>query len=916
MASIADNRNNEVISMPKNSSYIISMFCLLLLATTLAYPADIKPTVYVSPVGSDRWSGKLPAPNAAKSDGPVATLERARDLVRELKRAKGLPNRGLVVELQAGVYELGQNFLLTLEDSGTAQCPITYRAARSKEVRIVAGRVIKCFKPVTDPAILARLVPEARSRVLQTDLKAQGITKYPPMVSSTSWASSDPGLEVFFADEPMTLARWPNEGYTHIVDVKGPTHIDNQINVTKEGIFTYEGDRPSRWIGEPDLMTNGFWMYDWADQRFRVQSIDTSTRTITLENSTMHVYGFRRGQWYYIYNALSEIDKPGEWYLDRQKGILYFWPTKPLNQGKVMVSILQDIVTMQDASYVNLQGLTLECAQANGISIRGGQCSRIEKCTIRNLGGAAINIEGGYKHEVLGCDMYNLGNGGVNINAGNRSTLSPAMHSVENCHIYKFGRWNPILKPAVRLEGVGSRVAHNLFNDAPHMAIYLNGNDMTIEYNEIHSVVYESNDAGVIYGGRDWTMRGNQIRYNYIHDIYGFESKGCVGIYLDDQFSSVNIFGNVFYKVPMASHVGGGRDTTIENNIYVDCTPAISVDARGLGWASYEVTTLEDRLNAVPYQSEPWRSRYPELVTILQDDPMAPKNLLVTRNICVGGKWDTIENKAQPGVTFKDNLLNQDPLFVDAKKHNYNLKPNSPAWKLGFQPIPFDKIGLYKDPMRASWPVKAIVRPAPKKPVVLERTVKPFIVTKVTNSPTIDGIITPNEWPKTVMMLQEDPARLKIQGKPAIAHFAHDTNTLYVAVTVPISDRTALKLGSTWGENDGAEICFRPADKDVPAFVVRGYAGGGSHSDPDAGITPEAADALGKVTHFAAKISGDNWTGEWAIPLSAVGIIYKPGLKLAFNIGVRRIESGEWIVWCGALGQNWKVQNCGVIVLR
>ncbi len=889
---------------------------LMLIVTSLMCSADIKPAIYISPTGNDKWSGKIAQANAAKTDGPVATLERARDLVRELKRTKGLSNGGLVVELQAGVYELGQNFLLTSEDSGTAECPITYRATQGKEVRLVAGRVIKGFKPVTDPAILSRLVPEARGKVLQTDLKAQGITQYPPMVSSTSWASSDPGLEVFFADEPMTLSRWPNEGYTHIVDVKGPTHIDNQINVTKEGIFTYEGDRPSRWIGEPDLMTNGFWMYDWADQRFRVQSIDTSNRTITLENPPFHVYGYRRGQWYYIYNALSEIDRPGEWYLDRQNGILYFWPPKPINRGKVMVSILRDMVTMQDVSYVNLQGLTLECAQASGFNVTGGQCSRILGCTLRNLGGSGVNIVGGYKHEVFGCDMYNLGNGGVNINAGDRATLAPAMHNVENCHIYKFGRWNPIKQPAVSLDGVGSRVAHNLFNDAPHMAIYLNGNDMTIEYNEIHSVVYESNDAGVIYGGRDWTMRGNQIRHNYIHDIYGFESRGCIGIYFDDQFSSANIFGNVFYRVPMATHMGGGRDITIENNIYVDCTPAISVDARGLGWHSYGVTTLTDRLNAVPYQSEPWRSRYPELVNILQEDPMAPRNIQVARNICVGGNWKIVEDKASPGVTFKDNLLDQDPLFVYAKNHNYNLRLNSPAWKLGFKPIPFDKIGLYKDSMRASWPVKAKVRPAPKKPVVLERIVKPFIVTKITGSPTIDGILALNEWPKTVMLLQEDPARLKIQGKPAVAHFAHDKNTLFVAVTVPIMDRTALKLDSVWGENDGAEICFRPADKDIPAFVVRGYAGGGFHSDPDAGITHEAADALGRVTHFAAKINGDNWTGEWAIPLSGAGIKYKPGLKLAFNIGVRRIESGEWIVWCGALGQNWKVQNCGVIVLR
>ncbi len=46
-----------------------------------------------------------------------------------------------------------------------------------------------------------------------------------------------------------------------------------------------------------------------------------------------------------------------------------------------------------------------------------------------------------------------------------------------------------------------------------------------------------------------------------------------------------------------------------------------------------------------------------------------------------------------------------DPLFVNAAKDDYRLQPNSPAFKLGFQPIPVDKIGPYRDELRASWPI-------------------------------------------------------------------------------------------------------------------------------------------------------------------------------------------------------------------
>jgi len=890
----------------------LSLMGFLLMAASHSYSAalnrSVKPFVYVSPAGNDKWSGSLSAPNAAKTDGPVATLERARDLVRELKRTKGLPNGGLVVELQAGVYELTRTFELSAEDSGTAESPITYRASKGQQIYILAGRVLKDFKPVSDATVISRLAPEAKGKVLCTDLKAQGITQYPPMVSASTWGPSDPGLDLYFADQPMTLARWPNEGYTKITQVKGPQGV-------KEGIFTYEENRSNRWINEPDLMVNGYWFYDWANQRYRVKSIDPKDGAISLEYPPVHGYGFKKGQWFYAYNALSELDRPGEWYLDRQNGIMYFWPPKPLKSGRVTISLLRDALNIQDVSYLSLIGLTIECAQYSGINIRGGQQNRIAKCVIRNLGGSGINIDNSTKNEVFGCDLYNLGSGGVNVSAGDRNTLTPGGNNVENCHIYKFGQYNTVYQPAVNLSGVGNRAAHNLFNDSPHMAIGISGNDHIVEYNEVHSVVYESNDAGALYCGRDWTMRGNQIRYNYFHDIYGFESRGAAGIYLDDQFSSANIYGNICYRVNLATLIGGGRDTTIENNIFVDCNPSVHVDARGLGWAASIFDFLKERLNSVPYQSEIWSSRYPELAVILENEPMAPKNILVAHNICVGGRWDDIEGAARPGVTFKDNLLDKNPLFVDAKKQDFNMKPESPAWKLGFKPIPFDKIGLYKDPLRVSWPVKAQVRPAPKKPVTLETAKKQFSVAKLNTAPVIDGVISPGEWPETTMVLNEDLSR-NVLDRPAAAHLANDGKVLYIAVTVPISDISLLKTGSKWGDNDGAEICFRPADKDAPAFVVRGFAGGGYNSDSESGVSPEAAEALGKVIKFAAKINEGNWTGEWAIPLSEAGITYKPGLKLAFNIGVRRIETLEWIMWSGALGSTWKVENGGIIVLK
>ena len=678
------------------ASALISMLCT---AHAVAKPSNAD--LYISPNGSDRWSGTRSAPNSAGNDGPFATLERARDEIRIWKRSGRLPHRAITVQVAGGRYELTQAFALSAEDSGTAETPIVYRAKAGEEVRLIGGKVLKGFTPVADASILARLDPAARGHVLQTDLRAQGITDLAGVQTSGAWAQSQAGLELFFQDRPMTIARWPNQGFVKIVDTLGIQPVD--IRGTKGdqvGKFVYEGDRPKRWAAEKDVWLHGYWFWDWADQREKVEAIDTEKHVITLAKP-YHSYGYRKGQWYYAFNVLAEMDQPGEWYLDRETGILYFWPPAPIESGLAQVSVTPSLVTLKEVSHVTLQGLTLEAARGTAITMDGGTGNAIRGCVIRNVGSWAVRIVGATESGVAGCDIYQTGEGGIQLEGGDRKTLTPAHLYADNNHIHHYSRWNPVYKPAVMVNGVGNRVTHNLIHDAPHMAIGFSGNDHQIEYNEIYRVCYESNDAGAMYAGRNWTMRGTVIRYNYLHDISGFEGKGCVGVYLDDQYSGTTVYGNLFVKVTRAAMIGGGRDCTIENNVFVDCVPATHVDARGLGWAADGFSGLKESLLALPYQQPPWSDRYPQLVNILNDDPMAPKGNVVARNICIGGRWGDFEAKAKPMVTFQDNLLDTDPHFVDAAHDNYRLRPDSPAFRLGFKRIPLEKIGLYRSDDRS-----------------------------------------------------------------------------------------------------------------------------------------------------------------------------------------------------------------------
>jgi hypothetical protein len=517
--------------------------------------------------------------------------------------------------------------------------------------------------------------------------------------------TGDNRLELFFRDKPMTLARWPNTGFVHIVDLLGGKLVDVRGTVGDAiGKFTYKGDRPNRWTGEKDIWLHGYWFWDWSDQREQVESIDTARHIISLV-PPYHNYGYRKGQWYYAFNLLPELDTPGEWYLDRTSGKLYFWPPAPIEKGQAVVSVIPTLVSMSKAAHVTFRGLDFEACRATAIVAREASHVQVVGCTIRNTGSWGVELSGS-RSAVVGCDICDTSNGGIALGGGDRTTLSPGAMVADNNHIHHYGRWNPMYHAAVLMNGVGNRVTHNLIHDAPHMAINFGGNEHVIEFNEIHDVCRESNDAGAIYGGRDWTMRGTTVRYNYFHHINGFREQGCVGVYLDDQLSGIEIRGNVFYKVTRAAMIGGGRDCSIVNNVFVDCVPATHVDARGLNWAAFSRDTMEKTLAAVPYQNALWAGRYPKLVHILDQNPMAPVGNLIAHNICVRGRWGDFETAAKPLVTFQDNVLDQDPRFVDPEHHNFQLKDDSPAYKLGFERIPLDKIGLYASPQRASWPVR------------------------------------------------------------------------------------------------------------------------------------------------------------------------------------------------------------------
>ncbi len=653
---------------------------------TLPAPAVV---LHVAPHGDDTASGTEAA--------PLASLTGARNAVRKLRAANGgaVPAGGVQVVVHGGTYLIADTFTLGAEDSGTTEAPIVYQAAPGETPILAGGVRINSWRPLSDLESKDKLQPAVRERVREADLAALGVRDFGDATDLRR------APELFIDGAPQTLARWPDEGFVTTGDVMGTDTFTvwGSIQGCKDGKFKYVEDRPSKWVDEPDVRLYGYWFWDWYEEFQKVAAIDANTHLFTLATPYSQ-YGYRQGQRYRAVNVLCELDRPGEWYLDRRNGMLYWLPPEGdgWKHAAATVSVLaRPFVQLENAEHVILAGLVIEDGRGDGIHVRGGADCVLAGCTLRRLGGDGIVVQGGQRHTVFGCTMHTLGCGGARVAGGDRKTLVAGGHVVENCTVADIARLKRTYAPAVHLDGCGNRIAHNRFERIPSSAMRVEGNDHLIELNAIQHVVQESDDQGGLDMFGNPLYRGVVIRWNRWSDITGGTHCGAAGVRLDDMISGVTVHGNVFERCGAVQFGGvqihGGKENIVDNNLFVDCFAGISFSRWGeKRWNEAIARFLQDA-GAAPYAT-----RYPDL-TRLADGPDINT---VTRNVFVrcgsvflrdGGIEQAALNASIDG-TFDVNIMADAKAIARDRRLDVIL----------VAPIPLDEIGPYDHPWRAAVP--------------------------------------------------------------------------------------------------------------------------------------------------------------------------------------------------------------------
>ena len=642
---------------------------------------------YVAPNGNDSADGSESA--------PFATLAGAQKALRARIAAGNLPQGGITVYIRGGTYAMTEPLVMSAEDSGTAECPITWCAYEDEEVILNGGVFAKAsdFKPASAEAKAILRDQEAASDLLQLDLKALGITGTP---------------ELFINDTRCTVARFPNDELIFMYNGESTNTVEDSTGTVSE------------WHSIKGVKVGGYLEVDYFYSTGNVTGIsEGKVQTDATFGTVTH---------FFYYNIMDEIDMPGEYYIDADTNTLYILPTEDFDSAQIMFTQLAPVqngdvkpamISGDGLQYTTFRGLTLQGCREGVFSFYNAQNVTVDNCVMRNNGGFGVELYG-FNNSVINSHLYNLGKSGISVGGSEWENMIPGNNLVDNNHIHDFSQNSVTYQGGVNITDsfdYGVTVSHNVIHGSNHAGIVGGCSDAIVEYNIIYDVCREAADAGAIYTGR-YEAQEQIYRYNLIYDIrniYGWGSPN--GIYVDDGGSFKICYGNILINVAgNAFAMGGGNNNQIYNNMMIECGTGIFYDSRQMpgGWeedAALYADGLMWRciLSAKGYKTRNWMMRYPRvtLINISNDIDQTDSWSLgsfglttIRGNVFAAcGLTQNFEGVCSSFIDVRDNVYYSTVSsvgFVDYEGMDLHLGDSTMVYNdiIGFSPIPVDEIGL------------------------------------------------------------------------------------------------------------------------------------------------------------------------------------------------------------------------------
>ncbi len=635
---------------------------------------------------------------------PYKTIEAAKEAVKLLE--KKVP---IEVVFLGGTYEVKNTIVFGIEDSGTKEAPICYKAKAGEQV-VFSGALrldVSAFEPVNEE-IKERLYDRVKEKVVQMDLKKQGVPEalahFTEFGNTSAIGRKLKPLIFTLNGSRQSIARWPNSGYNTIMACKpgGTIRLDNEDNA---GTIYYTECNPARWTKAANMYIEGFLGTFWHSEWAKVKNIDIDNAAINMCYHTM--YGIAENHRWAAVNLLEEIDIPGEWYIEPDSMMLYYYPPYELMDNDIfeVAALRNNILSILGAEYLSFEGIEFtmtandptvpDANDTGGNGIYIGQKAKnilIKNCILSHIGMHGISIDA---TDVIidGCVIYDIGFSGINVgNCGDRKTLTPSNVVIKNCDISNVSRdsgLNAIAGIKLQNGSVDVTVMNNLIHNCINSAIRYEGNGHHICYNEFYNVVTKTADAGAIYAGRSWGEYGTSVDYNFFHDIGSRNNLSrypVSSIFWDDfqaggEFShNISVVNN--YVKTSSVKIGGGIDNVVRGNTMVSSAEDIIGEdrstSRKIDWPIF--ATLDLKLSTVPYTSPEWQIKYPQMGTLLSriesNDGVLKLENIITDNLSVDCGTSRIAKTMKESSVYANNVFinEENDIFVAPEQLDYRVK--------------------------------------------------------------------------------------------------------------------------------------------------------------------------------------------------------------------------------------------------
>lgn len=739
---------------------------------------------YVAPTGNDA--------NAGTRHQPFATPHGAQVAVRKSVTCSTTP---ITVHFAPGTYTMAEPLVFTDADSGRAA--VTYCADKAGTVIFSAGQRIEGWTPLSNNL----------------------------WVATVPWLKGmkEPFTQLYVNDERRPCARTPNEGayfYTRRLtfDTSKPQqHAQECIG------FSVNKDDVLPWISQPQVRIALF--HNWVNSYNRIAQWDARSNRVVFGRSA-GIFFLGPEIRYYVENSLEALDAAGEWYADTQRGKLYYkpLPQEDMRRVEIIVPRLTARMLQMEADYkagryvenLHFRNISFRHTDADltpdyrhsvqgahtqrgAITARGLRNSSIVNCEFTLLGEHGVSLQEGCASNLIQhCHLHALGGGGIYLSEGAPATTNLSHHTtfnrVDNNFIHDGGA---IFRAACGVFMGGSAsyntITHNEICDLSWMGIhqgwswtgrapaYSHHNE--IAYNHIHHLGNGVlNDIGGIY--TLGVSTGTILHHNRIHDISRFErgreGYGGWGIYLDAGSSEITVTQNIAYNTrDGALHLHNDSypyGDIITNNIFA-CSQDGELIRGNIKDSEKRHVTFERNIvyteSSNIYNGSNWKTN---------SNFFCDNNLYwsATTNAPVFGQSCTWEQWQAAGLDRHSRIA--DPRFLAIDSRDFTLRPDSPAFALGFKAIDIAPAGLYGDRawrhLPSRYPHRAIERAMPPPPP--DRLIYSFDEESVGEQPD-DGFIHAGEGNASIRVSiggVNHGQCLRIVDAPEVKH-AHDPHLFY-----------------------------------------------------------------------------------------------------------------------------------------